>query len=69
VLSVHRASGVKQTEMHTAETFVPEPYASETEAAIGKLKRYKSPGVDQIPAKLFQAGWETLRSEIHKLIK
>jgi hypothetical protein len=33
------------------------------------LKRYKSPGVDQIPAELIQAAGETLRSEIHKLIK
>jgi hypothetical protein len=43
---------------------VPEPSISEVEVAIGKLKRYKSPGMDQI-----QAGGETLRSEIHKLIK
>jgi hypothetical protein len=42
---------------------------SEGEVAIWKLKRYKSPGVDQIPAELIQAGGETLRSEIHKLIK
>jgi hypothetical protein len=33
------------------------------------LGSYKSPGVDQIPAELFQAGWETFRSGIHKLIK
>jgi hypothetical protein len=33
------------------------------------LKMYRSPGVDQIPAELLQAGGETLRSEIHKLIK
>jgi hypothetical protein len=32
------------------------------------LKRYKSPGSDQIPADLIQAGGEILRSEIHKLI-
>jgi hypothetical protein len=32
------------------------------------LKRYKSPGSDQIPAELIQAGGETLRSKIHKLI-
>jgi hypothetical protein len=32
------------------------------------LKRYKAPGSDQIPAELIQAGGETLRSEIHKLI-
>jgi hypothetical protein len=31
------------------------------------LKRNKSPGIDQIPAELIQAGGETLRFEIHKL--
>jgi hypothetical protein len=69
LLNVHGAGGVRQTKMHTAEPFVPDPRASEAEVAIGKLKRYKSPGVDQIPAEIFQAGGETLRSEIHKLIK
>jgi hypothetical protein len=54
-----------QTEMHTAEPFVPEPSASDVEVAIGKLKRCKSAGFDQIPAELIQAGWEILRSEIH----
>jgi hypothetical protein len=61
--------GVRQTEMHTAEPFLPEPSVSEVEVAIGKLKRYKSPGVDQIPAELAQAGGETLCSKIHKFIK
>jgi hypothetical protein len=69
LLNTQGAGGVRQTEMHTAEPFVPEPSASEVEAAIGKLKRYKSPGVDQILAELIQAGGETLCSEIHKLIK
>jgi hypothetical protein len=69
LLNVHVAIGVRQTEMHTAEPFLPQPSASEVEAAIGKMKRYKSPGVDQIPAELIQGGGETLRSEIHKLIK
>jgi hypothetical protein len=55
--------------MHTAEPFVPEPSSSEVEVAIGKLKKHKSPGADQIPAELIQAGGETLRSEIHKFIK
>jgi hypothetical protein len=41
-----------QIEMHTAEPFVPEPISSEVEVAIGKLKRYKSSGVDRIPAEL-----------------
>jgi hypothetical protein len=69
LLNVHGAGDVRQTEMHTAEPFVPEPSSSEVEVAIGKLKRYNSPGADQIPAELIQAGGETLRSEIHKLIK
>jgi hypothetical protein len=69
LLNVHGVSGVRQTKMNTTESFVPEPSASEVEVVIGKLKRYKSPGVDQIPAELIQAGGETLHSEIHKLIK
>jgi hypothetical protein len=31
------------------------------------LKKYKSPGSDQIPAELIQAGGEILLSAIHKL--
>jgi hypothetical protein len=34
-----------------------------------KLKKYKSPGSDQIPAELIQAGGEILLSEIHKLFR
>jgi hypothetical protein len=63
------AGGVRQAEIHTAEPFVPEPSASETEFAVGKLKRYRLLVVDQIPAEQIQAGEETLHSEIHKLIK
>jgi hypothetical protein len=37
---------------------VPEPSAAEVEVVvtIEKLKKYKSPGADQIPAELIQAG-------------
>jgi hypothetical protein len=35
---------------------VPEPRAFEVEMTIEKLKRYKSPGIDQIPAELIKAG-------------
>jgi hypothetical protein len=69
LLNVRGAGGVRQTEIHTAEPFVPEPSASEVEVAVVKLKRYRSPGVYQIPAELIEAGGETLHSEIHKLIK
>jgi hypothetical protein len=47
---------VRQTETHTAEPLVPVPSSSEVEIAIEKLKMYKSPGTDQIPAELIQAG-------------
>jgi hypothetical protein len=45
-----------QTEIHTAEPFVPEPRSAEVEVAIRKMKRYKAPGSEQIPAELIQAG-------------
>jgi hypothetical protein len=59
---------IRQTEINTADPLVPEPSSFEVEIAVGKLKRYKSPGIDQILAELIQAGENTLRSEIHKLI-
>jgi hypothetical protein len=45
---------------------VPDPNTFEVEIATAKLKRYKSPGSDQILAELIQAG-EILHSEIHRL--
>jgi len=36
--------------------------------AIGKLKRHKSPGIDEILAELFKAGGRKICGEIHKLI-
>jgi hypothetical protein len=59
---------VRQIEIQTAEPLVPDPSPFDVEIAIVKLKRYKSPGSDKIPAELIQAGGETLRSKIHKLI-
>jgi hypothetical protein len=38
------------------------------EIAIAKLKKYKSPGSDEILAELIQVGGETLLPGIHKLI-
>jgi hypothetical protein len=38
LLNVHATGGIRQTEIHTAEPFLPEPSASEVEVAIGKLK-------------------------------
>jgi hypothetical protein len=67
LLNVEGPGGIRQTEIHTGEPFVPEPSAAEFEVAIGKLKRYKAPGSDHIPVQLVEARGE-LRSEIHKLI-
>jgi hypothetical protein len=68
LLNMHNVSDVGQIDVHTAEPLVPGPSRLEVEIAIGKLKKYKSPGSDQIPAELIQAGGEILLSQIHKLI-
>jgi hypothetical protein len=52
--------------MCTAEPLVREPSLFEVDIATAKLKRYKLPGTDQIPAELIQAEDETLQSDIHK---
>jgi hypothetical protein len=54
--------------LYTAEPLVPEPSDFEVELAIEKLKSHKSPGINQIPAKLIKAGGRTIRCAIHKLI-
>ena len=56
LFNVHGVKDVGQAETHTAEPLVPEPCASEVELVIDKLKSYKSPGIDQIPAELIKAG-------------
>jgi hypothetical protein len=51
-----------------AEPLVSGPSRLECKIAIAKLEKYKSPGSDDIPADLIQAGGEILLSVIHKLI-
>jgi hypothetical protein len=68
ILNVNGISNVRQAEIHTAEPLVPEPSVLEVELAIEKLKSYKSPGIDQIPAELIKAGGRTIRCAIYKLI-
>ena len=60
-------NGVMQRERHTTEPLVPEPSAFEFEMAIEKLKRHKSPSIDQIPAELIKARGRTIHYEIHTL--
>jgi len=68
LLNVHKDNDVRQAEIHTVEPLVPEPSAFEFELAIGKLKNYKSPGIDQIPTELIKAVGRTISCAIHKLI-
>ena len=68
LLNENGVNDVRQA-VHTAEPLVSEPSAFEVEMAIEKLKRHKSPAIDQIPAEYLEAGCRTIRPEIHKLIK
>jgi hypothetical protein len=53
---VHNVSDVRQTEVHTTEPLVLYPSRLEVEIAIANLKKYKTPGSDQIPAEVIQTG-------------
>jgi hypothetical protein len=68
LLNVQNVSDVMQIEVYTAQPLIPGPSRLEVEVAIAKLKKYKSPGSDQIPSEPIQAGDEMLLSAIHKLI-
>jgi hypothetical protein len=68
MLNVHGVHNVRQKDIQAAEPLVPKPSLVKVKIAIGKLKRYRSPGTDQILAELIKAGAETLCFEIHKLI-
>jgi hypothetical protein len=51
-LNVNKDSYVRQIEIQTNK---PGPSHFEVEIAIAKLKKYKSPVSDEIPAKVIQA--------------
>jgi hypothetical protein len=59
---------VRQIEIHTAESLVPDSRPFEVKITVAKLNKCKSSGSDQIPSQLVQAGGETLWSEIYELI-
>jgi hypothetical protein len=54
LLNVHNVSDVRQIQVHMTDPLVPSPSSLEDEITIAKLKNYKSPGSDQIPAELIQ---------------
>jgi hypothetical protein len=68
VLTVHGDNNVRHMDIHMADPLMLEPSPVKVEIATKRLKSYKSPGTDQIPAELIKAGGEILCSEIHKLI-
>jgi len=55
LLNENGVNDVRQA-VHTAEPLVSVPCAFEVEMAIEKLKRHKSPGIDQTPAEFLKAG-------------
>jgi hypothetical protein len=69
LLNYNSDNDVRQTETHIQEPLVPEPNSLQVQFPTKKLKRYKSPGTDQIPTKLIQAGGgNALSFESHKFI-
>jgi hypothetical protein len=58
LLNVHKVSDFRQIRRYKAESLVPDPSPFYIEIAIAKLKQYKLPGIDKIPAEVAQAGDE-----------
>jgi hypothetical protein len=55
LLNMYNVSDVRQIKAHRAEPLVPRPCRIEVEIAFAELKKYKSPGSDEIPTELIQA--------------
>ena len=53
-LNVHGVNVVMHTDIQIAKPPTPEPNAYEVKMAIEKLKRHKSPVIDQIPAEVIK---------------
>jgi hypothetical protein len=68
VIELHNVSYVRQIEVQRVEPSVSGPSPLQAEITIAKLKKYISPGSDQILAELIQTGSEILLPAIHKLI-
>jgi hypothetical protein len=65
---MHNVSDVRQTDIHSAEPLVPEHISFQLEIVIAKMRRYKSPDGNQIPAEWIQAICGIQCSEIQKLV-
>ena len=67
LLNIYKDNDVEEIKIQTAEPLIPEPTLLEVEIALEKLKKYKSPGIYEIPAKLKQDYGNTLLTESIKL--
>jgi len=67
LLNVHEVHDVRQPEIHTAEPLASKVSVFAIEMTSEKLKRYKSPGTEQISAETIKAGSRAIRFLIHKL--
>jgi hypothetical protein len=65
---VGRRADIRQIEICTTDSLVPDPSSTDVDIAIINLKLYKSPGIAQIPSELIQTGLDTLLSDIYRLI-
>jgi len=68
LLNVQKGEPTEEFEIYTAEPWIAEPSEIEVQMSIKKLKHFKSPGTDIIPAKLIKAGGTALDNELHKFI-
>ena len=67
LLNIDGLNDVRQTELLTAETLVPETSALDVELTIEKVNGHKSPGIDHIPPEFIKAGGSSIGYEILKL--
>ena len=56
LLNLHKDNDVGEYKIQTAEPFIPESILLEVEIKFEKFKKYKSPGIEYIPAELIQSG-------------
>jgi len=68
LLNVYGVNDVRRREIHTKENPMTWDKCLWVWIGCWKLKRHKSPGIDQIPAELIKEGGRTILYEIHKLI-
>ena len=64
ITNVHKYNYVGEFEIQIADPLIPDPTLLEVEIVMGILKKYKSQGIDQIPAELIQDGEISLLIEI-----